>query len=171
MKKKLAIVFATVAVLLAAGAFLLASADDRLHAKSRKEWKTNAIAEISRKVADTNWLAAEQGTLKGKAAKSPLNSECWLSGHLISMANGDWIVYSSKCSKEDRRIHDIFIGRASDGKWYYSTFHFCIGMLVLKMEPEQRPESLAKFVEAHFLRQFDGQSDDCLRKTWPPRRA
>ena len=81
------------------------------------------------------------------------------------MKNGDWIAYASRCSKEDWRIRDIFIGRATDGKWYYSTFHFCRGMLTLRVE--DRPESLDKFITAYSLREFDGRSDECLKKTWP----
>ena len=91
-----------------------------------------------------------------------------LTENLILATNGDWIVWASKCSKEDRRIHDIFVGRASDGKWYYSTFHFCNGKIVLMME--EQPANLGAFIQAYSLREFDGQSDECLGKTWPPER-
>jgi len=39
-------------------------------------------------------------------------------------------------------------------------------MVVLRMEEE--PEDLATFAKTYFLQRFDGQSDDCLQKTWPP---
>jgi hypothetical protein len=81
--------------------------------------------------------------------------------------NGEWLAYTNVCRKEDRHIHDLFLARGSDGRWYYSTYHFCIGMIVLRME-EQQPEDLAGFAKTYFLRTFDGQSDDCLQKTWPP---
>ena len=50
------------------------------------------------------------------------------------MTNGAYLVYSQLCTKQNPRIHDIFIARGSDGKWYYSTFHFCIEMFTLRAE-------------------------------------
>jgi len=170
MKKKLAIALA-VAVLLAAVAFFVLKAGDRLHTKARKQWKENAVLEIARNSGDTNWLAQEMASLRNKAAQDRADSDSWLSARMILATNSDWMVYASKCSKEDHRIHDIFVARASDGKWYYSTFHFCIGMLVLKMEPEHQPANLAEFIEGHYLREFDGRSDKCLESTWPPKPA
>jgi hypothetical protein len=61
-----------------------------------------------------------------------------------------------------------FLGRAFDGKLYYSTHHFCIRKLVLGQD--EQPASLKQFVETYSLRGFDGRSDECLNKTWPPKR-
>jgi len=153
------------AVVIAMG-LMLAMSGGRLHSKARKEWKHNAIREISVRVGDIQQVEAEVLEMREKVDQAGGDSEAWFSDHLIVAANGDWIVFSSKCSKEDRRIHDIFLGRASDGKWYYSTYHFCIGMLTLRME--EQPADLVAFVNTYFLREFDGQSDECLSKTWPP---
>ena len=167
MKKKLAIV-ASVGVALACAGLLFIQGGDRLHTKARKEWKEKAIAEIGRRVGDVKWLAAETNTLAAIAAKDSSDSDAWLSDQLVLMTNREWIAYASECIKQDPRIHDIFIGRGSDGKWYYSTFHFCVGMLELRTGDQ--PESLAKFAESYSLREFDGSSDECLNLTWPPKR-
>lgn len=164
MKKRLTIVLAMVAVLLAALALLARMGMDRLHNQARKDWKNNAIAEIKRNVADSNWLSAELNTLRAKQA-SGSNYGDWSSDRVIAMSNGDWLVYASKCSKDNWRIHDIFIAQASNGKWYYSTYHFCSGMIVLHME--EQPPTLVKFIEDYCLREFDGHSDQCLELTWP----
>ncbi|HMJ64280.1 MAG TPA: hypothetical protein VK615_02925 [Candidatus Binatia bacterium] len=71
-------------------------------------------------------------------------------------------------AKEDRKIDDIFIARGSDGKWYYSTYHFCINMIALRIDPQQ--ENLTQFTQTYFLRTFNEGTDDCLEKTWPPQR-
>jgi hypothetical protein len=84
------------------------------------------------------------------------------------MTNGEWMAYRNVCAKEEDRIADLVIGRGSDGKWYYSTFHFCIGMLNLRTM--EQPESLPRFQTEYFLQEFDGHSDECLKKTWPPKR-
>lgn len=166
MKNKLVIAI-VLGVALAAVAWVVTQGGDRLHAKARKHWKDNAVAEIARQVGDQKWLAAETNVLAAKAAKDPTESDAWLAEHLILMKSGEWIAYASECSKNNRWIHDIFLGRASDGKWYYSTYHFCIGMLELKME--EQPETLSSFAKDYFLRDFDGRSDVCLELTWPPK--
>jgi hypothetical protein len=140
----------------------------RLHAKPRKEWKEAAILAIARRAGDPTWVAREIGKLKADATLEPSDPERWLSPGLILMTNGEWIAYSNVCSKQNWRIHDLFIGRASDDNWYYSTFHFCIGMVVLRGQGQ--PGSVAKFAEEYYLRRFDGQSDECLQETWPPTR-
>lgn len=80
------------------------------------------------------------------------------------MQNGEWMLCENICQKQDYRIQDLFIGSGSDGRWYYSTFHFCIGKEVLRMEAQ--PESLTQLVKGYWLVPFDGKSDDCLRATW-----
>lgn len=48
----------------------------------------------------------------------------------------------------------------------YSTYHFCIDMIVLR--GDEQSEDLAGFAKTYHLRSFDGHSDECLQKTWPP---
>ncbi len=137
----------------------------RLHAAARKEWKEKAVSGIAGHLVDQTWLERELGVVKIKLASEGEEDGGWFTRDLLVLKNGDWIAYSAKCSKEDARIHDIFVGRASDGKWYYSTFHFCIGMIDLRMEG--RTDSLSKFITTYSLREFDGRSDECLKQTWP----
>lgn len=152
------------------GVFIANNTDpDGLKAKPRREWKDRALAEITRRSNDSVWIASEIAMLKARPIKEEMDSDGWLSPHIILMTNGEWIVYASICSKEDERIHDIFLGRASDGNWYYSTFHFCVGMLVLEQVEQGQPASVATFAEKYCLRAFDGYSDECLQRTYPPK--
>ncbi len=167
MKRKLTIAV-VLAAALAALAMVLMQGGDRLRSKARKQWKENAVAEIARWMSDPKWLPIQTNVLAANAVKDPSDSDAWLSEHLILMKNGEWIAYASECTKKDPKIHDIFLGRGSDGRWYYSTYHFCIGMLELRMDDQ--PESLTKFAESYSLRDFDGSSDECLKLTWPPKR-
>jgi hypothetical protein len=133
---------------------------------ARRAWKEKAIAGISWQLAHPTWPSNEVARLSHRGTSDHSDSDRWLSEDLILMRNGDWLTYRSVCQKEKRRIADLFIARGSDGRWYYSTFHFCIGMLDLKMEDQS--EDLPAFVKAYYLRPFDGHSDECLQKTWPP---
>jgi hypothetical protein len=166
-RNKMLLVAAGLALVVALG-FMLAMSSPRLHSKARKQWKNEAIQDIAKRVSDDDWVKSELLRIREKMAQAGENSDAWYSGHMVVATNGEWLVFSSKCSKEDRRIHDIFIGRGSDGKWYFSTFHFCVRMLSLQMEDQ--PADLATFVSTYFLREFDGQSDECLKMTWPPKK-
>lgn len=168
MKSKFKWVLFAAAILIVAAvayAFVSLRSGDRLDAKPRKEWKDNAIPSVERRAADPAWVTNQITVVKDKIAADGNIEGNWIADELLLMKNGDWIAYSSKCRKEDWRIHDIFIGRASDGKWYYSTFHFCIAMSSLR--GSEQPPSLARFISDYSLREFDGRSDECLKKTWP----
>jgi hypothetical protein len=152
-------------VVMAAGWLALSGGPPRLNSKARRQWKDDAIRQISEKFSDRAWLTNEIQSLRSKPATDS-EWENWISSDLILMTNGDWVVYRNVCWKEPSHIPDLFLGRASDGKWYYSTFHFCIRMIVLK-DMLGQPESLANFATNCYLREFDGHSDDCLKSTWP----
>lgn len=166
MTKKLII---GVAVLLL-GTMLLVfwlKANTGLRAKPRRAWKDNAIADIFQKSTDAGWIESQLAELNSRPPDAWPEVH-WLSESLLLMKDGEYIVYCQCCSKQDSRIHDIFVGRGSDGKWYYTTYHFCIGMFVLtSMSRHGQPASLADFVDTYYLREFDGRSAECLNKTWP----
>ena len=130
-----------------------------LHDPARVAWKDRAIAEIAARAEDEKWLAAELARIQERREARPYD---WFSKSLIPMENGDWIIYAAECYKSDPRIWDIFIGRGSDGKWYYTTYHFCVGMMELG-----QTKSLSEFAEYYAAREFDGKSDACLEMTWP----
>ncbi len=169
MKKRRVAIIVGIVAALAAAAFLAPRALEK-HRRAerqryRREWKDRAVAEIRRLANDPDWVAAEMAALKSQPPKSLYGGEGWLSERLVLLENGDWMVYAAKARKEDQRIDDIFICKASDGKWYYSTYHFCKMMTVLTWRG-QRPD-LASVIEAYYLEEFDGKSDEALGKTWP----
>ena len=141
------------------------SGDWRYTNKHRRQWKNDAIAEIARLADDANWLATETARLKADPPEDDGSGQGWLSNHLILMKNGDRVIYSSQCHKQDWRVYDIFVGRASDGEWYYSSYHFCIDMCVLASNGQ--PSDLPAFVKQYYLEEFDGKSDEALQETWP----
>jgi hypothetical protein len=169
MRKSLAILGAAICLCaVALGVLVLAGGPPRLDSKARKQWKDNAIAEIAKQTSDTAPILKEVEAMKAKPS-GELEWDGWISEDLIVMTNGQWMAYRNVCAKEKERIPDLFLGRGSDGRWYYSTYHFCIRMIVLK-DMLGQPGSLAQFLQQGFLREFDGHSDECLKKTWPLKR-
>ena len=143
------------------------SSDDGLRSRARRQWKDKAVAAIAETYRDSAALTNELQRLAAIPA-SESDSDHWLSPKMILLKNGEWLVYTNKCRKEDAKIHDIFIARASDGQWFHSTYHFCVNVIVLRVDPQ--PSSISQFAQTYFCRTFDGRSDDCLQKTWPLKR-
>ena len=161
----LAIVLTGVAVFLA----VIRKDPYHLRAPERRQWAINAISGVSSDATNMVWRTAEIAELKNEFGKQRPDHDSalyWMSPRLILMKNGDSMIYRSLCNKEDPLVHDIFIGRGSDGKWYYSTFHFCVGMCALEVIGARHPADLAGFVSAYSLREFDGQPEHCLERTW-----
>jgi len=71
--------------------------------------------------------------LKNQSTSKASEDASWLSERIIVTRKGEWLAYANSCQKQDGRIPDIFLARGSDGHWYYSTYHFCVGMVVLRM--------------------------------------
>jgi hypothetical protein len=125
------------------------------HSAERRAWKNaaiNAIEESLRENPATPAAAGEEAE--------------WMSAEWIHCMNGDWLAYRQQCHKQDPKVHDIFIAKGSDGRWYYSDYHFCVGAMVL--DSDGQPESLKQFKDAYYLVEFDGDSDDALNPTWNP---
>ena len=169
MRKRLAIIGTAIcfcAVVL--GVVLFSDSASPLKSKARRQWKDNALAQIAKQTSDPAAILKEIETMK----TTPKDSEwweTWLSQDLIVMTNGEWMAYRYVCLKEEAQIPDLFLGRGSDGRWYYSTWHFCVNMQNLSVVKDipslGPPRSLTEFSKRYSVREFDGHSDECLKDT------
>jgi hypothetical protein len=153
MRKKIAIGTA-ICLCAVALSVVVGCGPDELHSKARVQWKDNALAQIAKDTSDSADIL------------EAMKKDAWLFDGLIVMTNGEWMVYRSICKKEDDRIEDIFLGRGSDGRWYYSTWHFCFDLQNLSIHGQ--PGSLTVFSNNYYLKEFDGHSDECLKDTKIP---
>lgn len=153
--------------LLFAGLLIVALAwylnPNRLDSPARRHWKDNALAELQQRLRDPAAITIETRQLNASIGQSGIPGN-WDKGDLLAMQNGEWIVCRNICRKENALVRDLFVGYASDGRWYYSTFHFCRNRIVLQIEFQ--PKSLNDFIDGYYLKSFDGVSDDCLQETW-----
>jgi len=122
-----------------------------------RSFRDGSITEITRLTADAQSVSNRVASM----ARQSDEEDRWFSEHIIVMKTGEWVVYVSKCSKEDPRIRDTFVCRASDGGWYESTFHFCIGAIVLRMEGQ--PADLRAFITQYRLSPLPGQPNTVLK--------
>ena len=142
--------------------------------RTMEEYKKDAISEIKQLSENEEWIQEQMKTLK-ENQDDPQG--LWFSNRFLPFKNGEWMICMHRGSKGDSRTnrmlrgedyYDIFIGYGSDGKWYYSTYHFCVEMLVLRMFGQ--PESLKQFAqkeEDYYVHEFNGHPSSCTEKTWP----
>ncbi len=136
----------------------------------RSQWKDAAVVEIAKLSEDRTRIELRKRDVSTMTSGQLWNGG-WVADQIAIMRDGQWIAFKNHCRKESRHaggpdIEDIFLGRGSDGKWYYSTYHFCVGMASLMSDGQ--PASLDEFKVNYSLREFDGRSDEALKKTWPP---
>ncbi len=81
------------------------------------------------------------------------------------MTNDESLVYASRHGFNNGSVDHLFFAHGSDGRWYYSTYHFCNSMAGVMGDGP--PGSIAEFASRYAVREFDGQSDVCLEHTWP----
>ncbi len=63
------------------------------------------------------------------------------------MTNGEYIVYDYWHGANNGFVDHLFLGHSSDGRWLYSTYHFCNHMaMVVGDEP---PGSNAEFAKRY----------------------
>jgi hypothetical protein len=150
---------------LGTGAFFFAikKNPDVHHSAARRSWKDNAILAITQDLKAPDYLMKRFGEIPQPRGHFDTSEPEWLTADTIVCGDASWLAYRAQCHKEDPKIHDIFIARASDGNWYYSDYHFCKEMVVLAMNGQ--PESLQQFKARYFLGRFDGASDEALQPT------
>lgn len=132
----------------------------------RRAWRDQAIATINGRLSQAGWVNGELAKLKPAIAATRPSQTMgkWVGDEVLVFSNGEWMVCQNICRKSNPKIEDLFIGMGSDGRWYYSTFHFCRGKVVLSWE--YPPDSLAHFVDGYWLVPFTPPSDECLKRTW-----
>lgn len=112
-------------------AFLVNKRRDVHHTKARREWKNEAVASIRTDLLDPDHLKKRFGKTPAPETGAAMSEAEWLTSDTIVCSDSSWLAYRGQCHKEDPKVHDIFIARASDGRWYYSDYHFCKQMLIL----------------------------------------
>lgn len=132
-------------------------------ARDRARWKGPALEKLAGMSFTNEVIRRELDELK--AGPTPNVNLGWTHDHVILMTNGEYIVYASRHGANSGFVDHLLIGHGSDGRWLYSTYHFCNMLAALR--GDDPPGSIAEFQKSYFAREFDGKSDDCLKHTWP----
>lgn len=129
----------------------------------RVEWKTATLPRLAQLSLANEEIALELEMLK--ANRSTGTYPEWTGEQVLLMKNNEYLIFAFRHGFNTGLVDHLFLARGSDGRWLYSTYHFCGSMVgVLGDEP---PSSIAEFAKRYSAREFDGTSDECLQHTWP----
>ena len=133
--------------------------------RARDHWKTAALRRLSETSISNEQISTELHQIRNPTPNLNIG---WAHDDVILMTNGEYLVYAWWHGANSGFVDHLFLAHGTDGKWYYSTYHFCNGMAgILGDDP---PGSIREFTARYSVRDFDGKSDDCLNHTWPPKR-
>jgi hypothetical protein len=94
-------------------------------------WKGTAIPELARYTAASAEIVRDLDRLR--ALTNADKNAKWFSGRLIPFPSGEWTAYANKSIRLDWRYPDMVITKGSDGRWFYTTAHFCPDLIELYM--------------------------------------
>jgi hypothetical protein len=132
-------------------------------ARERAQWKGPALERLAGLSTTNEEVRRELDELK--AGPTPNIDFGWAHEHVLLMTNGECIIYAYRHGANNGFVDHLFLGHGSDGRWVYSTYHFCNSMAMLRQD--DAPGSIAEFAKRYSAHEFDGKSDECLQHTWP----
>jgi hypothetical protein len=132
------------------------------HERARADWKTATIPRLAALSLTNKEISVEMETLK---AMGGARDREWVTDHVLLMTNGECLFYAFHHGFNSGFVDDLFLAHSSDGRWLYSTYHFCNQMVGARFDDP--PGSIAEFATTYSARAFDGKSDECLKHTWP----
>ncbi len=132
---------------------------------ARAVWKTAALERLAVLSATNEDVRRELEELKALPGTGDYRR--WTGDQVVVMTNGEFIIYAFWHGANSGFVDHLFLGHCSDGRWLYSTYHFCNHMAGAEVDP---PASINEFAKVYSAREFDGKSDACLKHTWPVRK-
>ncbi len=129
--------------------------------RPRVEWKSAALERLRRlSIADAEIRHEIDELKKSNTNNTELG---WAHEHVLLMGNGEYIIYEYRHGANIYFPPHLFLGHGSDGRWLYSSFHFCNDINMVRYAPP--PASINEFEQKYSVREFDGKSNDCLKMT------
>lgn len=129
---------------------------------ARKVWKDEALAQIAKTSMTNQEILTEIDQIKHPTPNLDFG---WANEHVLLMTNDEFLIYEFRHGFNSGFVDHLFLARGSNGRWYYSTYHFCNGMA--GVIGDEQPGSIAEFAKRYSVREFDGKSNVCLQHTWP----
>lgn len=129
--------------------------------RERSDWKAATLPKLASLSVTNDEIRRELEILKTGAGEH----REWAGDHVLLMANGEYLIYGFRHGLNNGFVDHLFLAHGSDGRWFYSTYHFCNSMAGARFD--EAPASIEDFATKYSARAFDGKSDEALLHTWP----
>jgi len=113
--------------------------------QERSRWKTTALEQLAGLSITNQMIREEFEQLK---SPTPGLNFGWTHQHVLLMTNGEYIIFEFWHGANNGAWDHLFLGHGSDGRWLYSTYHFCTSMAML--QSDKPPGSIGEFCGAVF---------------------
>ena len=124
-------------------------------ASDRIRWGKEAIAELTITPAEA---------LKAKGTTNSLGRD-WITDTALYTADGQLLAFKSRHGRSFVGDH-LFLAHSSDDRWFYSSYHFCNGMNMIR--GDDAPLSIEEFCSRYAVREFTLGSNIWSQTTWTP---
>jgi len=131
--------------------------------RARADWKAATLQRLAGLSVTNEEIRREIAGFKASATPTLR----WTREHVLLMTNGEYLIYAFRHGQNDGSLDHLFLAHASDGRWLYSSFHFCNSMVAIMSDAP--PGSIREFEKRYAAREFEGKSNECLKHTWPAR--
>lgn len=108
----------------------------------RRAWRTSAIDQISRDVADSDFSRSRVAEVQ-RIRDSEKRPDWWRADDFVLLKDGSWLTYRMRDRPTNPRKRNMSLFRASDGRWHVRNAAIDFG--------SDQPDSLESFVEQHQL--------------------
>jgi hypothetical protein len=82
-----------------------------------------------------------------KASRGAGEHQEWAGEHVLLMINGEYLTYASRHDFNSGFVDHLFLAHGSDGRWPYSTNHFCNEIAGARFD--EPPGSIAEFARTY----------------------
>lgn len=131
--------------------------------RERTAWMRETLPRLADLSITKDSIAMELRELRANVEQE--EPPKWIGRNIVLMTNDQFLVYAYRHGANDRWPHHLLLARGSDGRWFYSSYHFCNELNMIRGDPQSG--SIDEFVSRYPIAQFDGRSDECLKPTWP----
>ena len=117
--------------------------------RERADWKAATLLRLAKLSVADDEIVKELDMLKAhrRTQKYPE----WSGEQVLLMKNDEYLIYASRHGFNNGFVDHLFLAHGSDGRWLYSTYHFCNSMAgVMSDDP---PASISEFVTRYSARQ------------------
>jgi len=110
-------------------------------ARDRAQWKRPTLQRLAGLSTANEEIRRALDELK--AGPKPNIDFEWVHDQVLLMTNGEYIIFAFRHGANNRFVDHLFLGHGSNGRWLYSTYHFC--SMMAGVRGDDPPGSIAEF--------------------------